>query len=81
MGVECMSFAHSNKIVDNETGHKAFFNGRAAACLKCATRLTLEDFSWHICDDHTISDIIEGFIEACFYIDDLEMKKSLRYKK
>jgi hypothetical protein len=74
-------FSNSKRVMESESGHKEFFDGRSAACLSCASRFDINDFPIHISEDHNIVDIIEGFIEASFYIDDLEMKKSLRYKK
>jgi hypothetical protein len=80
-GKELSNFASSKRVIDNSTGHKEFFEGRTAACLSCSQRYDLPDLIMHVQEDHTIADITEAVVEASFYIDDLEMKKTMRYKK
>jgi len=74
------TFEAMKKFVNSSSGHKEYFNGRTAACLSCAQRFDLPNLIIHINEEHTFVDIIEGFCEASFYIDDLEMKKQLRYQ-
>jgi len=74
------SFASMKNAMNTTSGHKEYFDGKTAACLSCSQRYDLPNLIIHVNEEHTMVDLIEGFCEACFYIDDLEMKKALRYQ-
>jgi len=74
------TFEAMKKFVDSSSGHKEYFDGKTAACLQCALRFDLPNLLQHVGEDHTIVDIMQGYAQACFYIDDSETKKKVRYE-